>query len=61
MTRTTRAQLFKYAIGAMVDVNMSPMPLKVIGREVCLQTKGPSRLLKDPGPKRCPNTLWKEE
>jgi hypothetical protein len=24
-------------------------------------TKGPSRLLKDPGPKRHPNILWKEE
>jgi hypothetical protein len=45
----------------MVDVDMSSTPLKVIGKEVCLWTKGLSRLSKDPGPKRCPNTLWKEE
>jgi hypothetical protein len=45
----------------MVDVDMSPMPLKVIGREVCLRAKGPFGLSKDPGPKRSPNILWKEE
>ncbi len=45
----------------MVDVDMSSTPLKVIGKEVCLQTKGLFRLLKDPRPKRCPNTLWREE
>ncbi len=36
-------------------------PLKVIGRDVCLQAKGLSRLSKDLGLKRCPNTLWREE
>jgi hypothetical protein len=45
----------------MVDVNMSPTPPKVIGREACLWTKGRFGLSKDLGPKRCPNTLWKEE
>jgi len=45
----------------MVDVNMNPTPPKVIRRESCLRTKNPSRLSKDFGPKRCPNTLWKEE
>ncbi len=40
---------------------MSPMPPKVIGKEPCLQVKGPFGLSKDPKPKRCPNTLWKEE
>jgi len=39
----------------MVVVNMNPMPLKVIGKKACLWTKGPSKLLKDHGPKRCPN------
>jgi hypothetical protein len=37
------------------------MPLKVIGREACLRTKSPSRLLKDLRPKRHPNILWKKE
>ncbi len=45
----------------MVDVDMSLTPPKVIGKEVCLQTKSPFKLLKDPKPKRCPNILWKEE
>ncbi len=40
---------------------MNSTPPKVIGKEAYLQTKGPSGLLKDLGPKRCPNTLWKEE
>jgi len=45
----------------MVDVDMNSMPLKVVRRETCLQTKGFSRLLKDHGPKRCTNILWREE
>jgi hypothetical protein len=45
----------------MVDVDINPMPLKVIEKEVYLQAKGLSWLLKDPRPKNCPNTLWKEE
>jgi hypothetical protein len=45
----------------MMDVDMSSTPLKIIRREACLWTKGPSRLSKDPEPKRGPNTLWKDE
>ncbi len=45
----------------MVDVDMSSMPSKVIGKEACLQAKGLSRLLKDLGLKRHPNILWREE
>jgi len=45
----------------MVDVNMNLKLSKFIRREACLQAKGPSRLSKDPGPKRHPNTLWKKE
>ncbi len=44
----------------MVDVDMSLMPLKFIGREAYLWTKGPYGLSKDPRPKKCPNTLWEE-
>jgi hypothetical protein len=44
----------------MVDVNMSPMPPKVIGKEACLRAKGPFGLSKDLGPKRHPNILWRE-
>ncbi len=40
---------------------MSPTSLKVIGREACLQAKGPFGLSKDPRPKMRPNTLWREE
>ncbi len=40
---------------------MNLMPLKVIGKEVCLQVKGPFKLSKDPRPKRHLNILWKEE
>ncbi len=40
---------------------MSLKPLKVIAREAYLRAKGPSRLSKDPKPKRCPNILWKKE
>jgi hypothetical protein len=45
----------------MVDVNMNSTPLKVIGKETYLRTKGLSGLSKDHGPKRHTNTLWKEE
>jgi len=31
----------------MVDVNMNPMPPKVIEREVCLQARSLSKLSKD--------------
>jgi hypothetical protein len=44
-----------------MDVNMSPTPLKVIGKEVCLRTKGRFAISKDLRPKRGPNILWKEE
>jgi hypothetical protein len=44
----------------MVDVDMSLTPLKIIGREAYLRTKGPYVLSKDPRTKKCPNTLWKE-
>jgi hypothetical protein len=40
---------------------MNPMSPKVTGKKVCLQAKGPIKLLKDLGPKRCPNTWRKEE
>ncbi len=40
---------------------MNLTPPKVIGREVCLQAEGLYGLSKDLGPKRCPNTLWREE
>jgi hypothetical protein len=40
----------------MVDVDMSPIPLKVIGREVHLQAIGLYGLSKDHKPKRYPNT-----
>jgi hypothetical protein len=33
----------------MMEVDMSPMPSKVIGREVYLQVEGPFRLSKDLG------------
>ncbi len=36
-TKTTRAQLLKYATRVMVDIDMSSMSPKVIGREACLQ------------------------
>ncbi len=45
----------------MVDVDMSLMPQKAIGREACLRIKGPLGLSKDLGPKRHPNTLWRGE
>jgi hypothetical protein len=45
----------------MVDVDMSPTPPKVLGKEACLQAKGPFGLSKDPRPKRCLNILWRKE
>jgi hypothetical protein len=48
----TRAQLPKYAIRAMVDVNMNPTPMKVIRNEAYLQIKGPFGLSKDPKPEK---------
>jgi hypothetical protein len=39
----------------MVDVDTSPMPLNVIGRGVCLQVNGLSRLSKDLGLGKHPN------
>jgi hypothetical protein len=45
----------------MVDVIMSPMPPKVIGRDVCLWAKGHFVLSKDPRPKRHLSILWKKE
>ncbi len=44
-----------------MNVNMSLTPLKVIGREACLRTKGLLGLSKDLGFKKHPNTLWKVE
>ncbi len=45
----------------MVDVDMNLTPLKVIGKEAYLWTKGPFRLSKDHGTKRHPNTWRREE
>jgi hypothetical protein len=45
----------------MVDVDISPTPLKVIGKKTCLRVKGLSGLSKDLGPKRRLNILWKDE
>ncbi len=61
MIESTRAQLPKYVVKAMVVVGTIPMPSKVIGRKACLQSKGPFRLSKDVGLKRRPNTWrgWK--
>jgi hypothetical protein len=39
----------------MVVVNMSLMPPKAIGKEICLWARGIYGLLKDLGSKRCPN------
>ncbi len=36
----------------MVAIGMSLMPLKDIGKKICLQVKGPFGLSKDLGPKR---------
>jgi hypothetical protein len=40
---------------------MNLMPPKVIGKEVCLQTKGLYGLSKDPRPKNHLNILWRNE
>jgi hypothetical protein len=61
MIEAIRAQLLKRLFGAMVDVDMSLTPLRVIGKEVCLRAKGLYGLSKDLGPKRHPNTLWREK
>ncbi len=61
MVEVTKAKFLKWAIGAMVDVNMKLMPPKIIGREGYLWAKGLLRLLKDHGPKRCPNTWGNKE
>jgi hypothetical protein len=61
MTDTTRDQLLKSATGAMVNVDMNPTSSKIIGKEVCLRSKGLFGLSRDLGPERCPKTLWKEE
>jgi hypothetical protein len=44
----------------MVTIDMSLMPLKIIGKKTRLQTKGPFGLLKDLGPKRC-QKFWRKE
>jgi hypothetical protein len=44
----------------MVVVGTSLMPLKAIGKETCLWARTSSRLSKDLGPKKHPNT-WKRE
>jgi len=36
MIETIRAQLLKLVVRVMMDVDMNPTPLKVIGREACL-------------------------
>jgi hypothetical protein len=45
----------------MVDVSMNLMPPRIIGKKTCLWVKSPSRLLKDHGLKKRPNTWKKEE
>ncbi len=45
----------------MVVVRMSLMPPKAIGRLTYLRIKGPFGLSKDPGPKKHPKILRKEE
>jgi hypothetical protein len=45
----------------MVDVDMNLMPLKVIGKEACLQARSLFRLSKDFRPKKCPNILKREK
>jgi hypothetical protein len=60
MIKTTRAQLFKYIVGAMVAICMSPMPPNVIKREACLHAKSFYGLLKDLRLERCPN-IWRKD
>jgi hypothetical protein len=57
MIEMRRAQLLKQVIGAMIDVDMSPMPPKVIRREACLQTKSPFGLSMNHGCKKHSNIL----
>jgi hypothetical protein len=45
----------------MAVISMKPMLPKIIQRKACSRAKGPSRLSKDPRPKRWPNTWRKEE
>ncbi len=45
----------------MVVIDMNPMPPRVIGKKAYLQTKGISRLSKDPKHKKCPNAWRKKE
>jgi hypothetical protein len=40
----------------MVDVGMNLMPSKIIGREACIWARGHSKLTRDFGPKKHPNT-----
>lgn len=56
MIEATRAQLPKEVVGAMVAIDMSPMPSKIIRKEACLHVKSPSGLSKDLELKKCPNT-----
>ncbi len=56
MTKSTKAQLLKQAIGVTMVVGMSPTHTKIIGKKAYLQAKGPSGLSKDLEPKRHPNT-----
>ncbi len=60
MIETTNVQLHKKGFGVMVVVGVNSMPLKVIGKKTCSQTKNPFGLSKESKPKRCPN-IWKEE
>jgi hypothetical protein len=36
MTEATKAQFPKQVVGAIMDVDMNPMPPKIIGKEACL-------------------------
>jgi hypothetical protein len=44
----------------MVAIDMKSMPLKAIGRDVCLHAKGPFGLWQDSRPERHSN-IWKME
>jgi hypothetical protein len=41
--------------------SFGPMPPKVIGKDACLQARGPFRLSEDFRPKRCMNILRKDK
>jgi hypothetical protein len=45
----------------MVAIDMNPMLSKVIKINICLWVRGPSRLSKDLGSKKCLNILKREE